>query len=236
MRVYFIFHLYTNMNFIFSQYISIGSPFLSPALGLGGARATIITPLPEKFCSSVKQAGKKEGGLGEGIFARLFCRAKRGWGREAARPCVSKEAKPAKIVSLIEKIFCARPLKEKGIFAGFARRVATPSRWAGCRACGAALEVSIRIFAEKSSNFVQNTEPNCMFKESRLGASRLGGQICQYFPRIFERNKNLSLPQNAVRRAKHGANECLQPIFFLARKGELQSDNYPPKADCPKAI
>jgi len=51
-----------------------------------------------------------------------------GW--EAARPCVSKEAKPAKIVSLIERIFCARPLKNVSIFAGFVRRQAA-SRWAG---------------------------------------------------------------------------------------------------------
>ncbi|MEK7617942.1 MAG: hypothetical protein AAB410_02245, partial [Patescibacteria group bacterium] len=43
-----------------------------------------------------------------------------GFGREAARPCVSKEAEPAKIDSLIEKVFCARPLKDVSIFAGFA--------------------------------------------------------------------------------------------------------------------
>jgi hypothetical protein len=59
-----------------------GSSFLLPAHGKGGARATIksTTPPPEKFCPSAKQAGKKEGGLGEGIFARLLCRAKRGCG------------------------------------------------------------------------------------------------------------------------------------------------------------
>ncbi|RLC34494.1 MAG: hypothetical protein DRZ76_02570 [Candidatus Nealsonbacteria bacterium] len=55
-------------------------------------------------------------------------------GREAARPCtvprselcsvigISKEAKAAKIDSLIEKNFCARPLKNVPIFAGFACR------------------------------------------------------------------------------------------------------------------
>jgi len=43
---------------------------------------------------------------------------------------VSKEAKPAKIDSLKEKGFCARPLKEKEIFAGFVRRQAA-SRWGG---------------------------------------------------------------------------------------------------------
>lgn len=78
-----------------------------------------------------KQAGKKEGGLGEGIFARLLCppKARSGW--EATRPCVSKEAKPPKIVSLIERIFCACPLKNVSIFAGFACRRQAASRWAG---------------------------------------------------------------------------------------------------------
>jgi hypothetical protein len=55
-------------------------------------------------------------------LANTAPKARSGW--EAARPCVSKEAKPAKIVSLIEKEFCARPLKGKGIFAGFVRRQA----------------------------------------------------------------------------------------------------------------
>jgi len=86
-----------------------------------------------------KLAGKKEGGLGEGIFARQLCRAKRGMGWEAARPCVSKKAKPAKIVSLIEKIFCAHPLKDVSIFAGFAcPAVSGASRWVGqsAKSCG----------------------------------------------------------------------------------------------------
>ncbi len=51
-----------------------------------------------------------------------------GW--EAARPCVSREAKPAKIDSLIEKDFCARLLKNVSIFAGFAGRRQAASRWA----------------------------------------------------------------------------------------------------------
>jgi hypothetical protein len=59
-----------------------------------------------------------------------------GW--EAARPCVSKETKPAKIDSLIENDFCGRPLKDLSIFASFVRRQAA-SRGAGCRAAGAAL-------------------------------------------------------------------------------------------------
>jgi hypothetical protein len=75
-----------------------------------------------------------------------------GW--EAARLCVSKEAKPAKIISLIEKIFCARPLKEKEIFAGFAGRRQAASRWAGLPPEGRQL---VGIPLKMSSNFFQQT-------------------------------------------------------------------------------
>ena len=90
-----------------------------------------VPPPSEKIAGGFQQAGKKEGGLGEGIFARLLSapKARQGW--EAARPCSSKEAKPAKIVSLIEKEFCARPLKEKEIFAGFVSAFGGASRWGG---------------------------------------------------------------------------------------------------------
>ena len=59
----------------------IGSSTLSPAHGLGGARATILSFLysvppsaHKKFWPS-NQAGEKEGGWGEGIFARLLSAA-----------------------------------------------------------------------------------------------------------------------------------------------------------------
>jgi hypothetical protein len=99
------------------------------------------TLLFSKGKAKFKQAGKKKKGCGENEFLPA-CSAARsaavGW--EAARPCLSKEAKPAKIDSLIEieKIFCVRPLKNVSIFAGFVHRQAA-SRWVGCRAAGAAL-------------------------------------------------------------------------------------------------
>jgi len=40
-----------------------------------------------------------------------FSRAERGCWLEVAHPCISKEAKPTKIVSLIEEDFCAHSLK-----------------------------------------------------------------------------------------------------------------------------
>jgi len=102
-----------------------------------------VPPPSEKIAGGFQQAGKKEGGLGEGIFARLLTapKARQGW--EAARPCVSKEAKSAKIVSLIEKEFCARPLKEKEIFTGFVSAFGGASRWGGF------LPIRTEILAQK---------------------------------------------------------------------------------------
>ena len=76
MGVYVSPHKYTNMKSIFIQQF-LGSSLLSPAYGCGGTRATknmIVRP-PKKIWAKPKQAGKKEGGLGEGIFARLLSAA-----------------------------------------------------------------------------------------------------------------------------------------------------------------
>ncbi len=62
-----------NWNSIF-----LGSSLLSPAHGWVGVRTTFLSfcisvpPPSEKTLSGFQQAGKKEGGLGEGIFARLL--------------------------------------------------------------------------------------------------------------------------------------------------------------------
>jgi hypothetical protein len=66
------------------------------------------------------------GGRGEGEESRRA----RALGWEAARPCVSKETKLAKIDSLIEKDFCARRLKDLSIFAGFVSASGGASRGA----------------------------------------------------------------------------------------------------------
>jgi len=61
----------------------LGSSFVSPANGLGGSRATSFivahfalqntssNPAEKNRALPEKQKGKKEGGLGEGIFALL---------------------------------------------------------------------------------------------------------------------------------------------------------------------
>lgn len=75
-----------------------------------------------------QQAGKKEGGLGEGIFARLRP-AKRDWGGKRPVFASAKRQSPQKLFPS-RRIFCARSLKELRIFTGFVRRQAA-SRWAG---------------------------------------------------------------------------------------------------------
>ena len=124
---------------------------MSPAYGWCGTRATknrIACP-PKKIWAKPKQAGKKEGGLGEEIFARLLC-AEGAVGWKATRPCVSKEAKPEKIDSLKEKIFCARPLKKKKKFLRTLPAPPLVERAAGAGFCPSGKKLSFK----KGSHFV----------------------------------------------------------------------------------
>jgi hypothetical protein len=145
------------MRFLAFSQTKLGSSFLLRAYGWVGQAQHLLFILPSLFQyappknlrAKPKQAGKKEGGLGEGIFARLLCRAKRGMGWEAACLCVSKEAKPAKISfsfnGRAQKIF----LIKETIFAGFAYSAfGGVSRWAGL------LKIRKRILFKESSNLV----------------------------------------------------------------------------------
>ena len=103
-------------NILYYSNKNQGSSLLSPAHGCGGARATIKfnnSPSAKKSGEARKQAGKKEGGLGEGIFARLLCPAKRGWGWESvsAIPALAGRQNRKIFVSLIEKKFGGVRLK-----------------------------------------------------------------------------------------------------------------------------
>ena len=88
----------TNTNIIIHNLISFvhknhqGSSLLLPALGwVGRGRLKNIMPVRQKnLRAKPKQAGKKEGGLGEGIFARL---PRLGVGKRFRNSCVSRKAK-----------------------------------------------------------------------------------------------------------------------------------------------
>jgi len=86
---------------------------LSSAHWAGGARTTIEfnnSPSAKKSGEARKQAGKKEGGWGEGIFARLPVRRRRtmGWESVSAIPALAGRQNRKIFVSLIEKILGAR--------------------------------------------------------------------------------------------------------------------------------
>jgi hypothetical protein len=109
------------VKFIIKCQTKSGSSFLLPAHGRAGASATINNDSPsasEKILAKPRSrwAKRREGGENEFLPACSAPKARQGW--EAARPCVSKESKPAKIVSLIVRQLadCARFLKEKEIF------------------------------------------------------------------------------------------------------------------------
>jgi len=93
-----------------------GSSFVSPAYGWSGTRATINynSPAAEKNSGEArKQAGKKEGGLGEGIFARLLsAEGGMGWESVSAIPASAGRQNRNIFVSLIEKNFGGARIKK----------------------------------------------------------------------------------------------------------------------------
>ncbi len=213
-----------------------------------------VPPPSEKTLSGFQQAGKKEGGLGEGTFARLPSAPKARLGWEAACPCVSKEAKPAKIVSLIEKIFCARPLKEKEIFAGFVRRQAA-SRWGG-------------FLPVRAENLAQNGFALRSVIATNLNIANFAGSLfarsprqrrgfARIFPYISAQNQTDGQNQKSVfcpagggskRQSRQSKNTPLRnllkcfcfPIFsecrFAAPRSQFFSSAlFPPKVELPKA-
>ncbi len=100
-------------NSYFSQSIS-GSSASLRAHGSGGTSATLKMTAPQKnFRAKPKQAGKKEGGLGGGIFARLLTAPKARLGWERFRLSASAKGQNRKIFfSLIGKNLRRARLKE----------------------------------------------------------------------------------------------------------------------------
>ena len=81
--VYLLKGLIPSNNIMLPKYFdfSKGSSYLLRAHGKGGASATILflsAPPSEKSAGGFQRAGKKEGGWGEGIFARPLTTPKAG--------------------------------------------------------------------------------------------------------------------------------------------------------------
>src|SRR3990167_1697237 len=197
------------MKFLAFSQTKLGSSSDITRARVGGAS---VIPLLSSFVFSVppsrrkvlgakpKQAGKKEGGWGEGIFARLLPfpfrlrkgKAEGGFGGNSAFLLPNQnEASPAilqfiarhhrKILFSLreEKIRRAQNEKSKEYFSVV---------WRACRAVAGVASLVVGLLKE-CSNFVQKTPPICTFREivrSCLGALRLGMVFPRQNPSIFE--------------------------------------------------
>jgi len=192
-----------------------------------------------------KQAGKKEGGWGEGIFARLLPfpfrlskgKAEGGFGGNSAFPLrnqiadspavlLVKSRTPHKsFLFLLEEKNRRAQIKncEENFFAG----------WRGFRAT-AGLASLLGVFLKKCSNINQKTPPRITFRKIKvgsLGAKRLGMVFFRYFEGIFEIQNQSAVGNAKVRRAKLWQNVILQTNLFSFAFSERLSVFF---FDCPK--
>ena len=249
------------MKFLAFRQTKLGSSFDITRARVGGASvipllSSILFSVPPSRrkvlgvplfsgINSAKQAGKKEGGWGEGIFARLLPfpfrlrkrKAEGGFGGNSAFPLrnqivdspavllvKSRTTQKSFLFLLEEKNRRAQNKKcEENFFAG----------WRGFRAT-AGLASLVGVFLKKCSNFVQKTPPNCTFCEivrNCLGAKRLGMGCFRNFEGIVKSQKQRAVGKAGVRRAKLWQNVILQTNLFSFASGERLSVFF---FDCPK--
>ena len=194
-----------------------------------------------------KQAGKKEGGWGEGIFARLLPfpfrlrkgKAEGGFGGNSAFPLRNQiEASPATCLNTWKaehhrKILFSLKEKEIGRAQNEKSKEYFSVVWRACRAV-AGLASLLGVLLKKSSNINQKTPPIFTFCEivrNSLGAKRLGMVFFRNFEGIFEIQNQSAVGNAEVRRAKHGQNEILQTNLFSFAFSERLSVFF---FDCPK--
>jgi hypothetical protein len=196
---------------------------------------------PKVLGAKPKQAGKKEGGWGEGIFARLLPfpsrprknMAEGGFGGNSAVFLRKIEARPATLqfiarhhrkilFSLGEKeIRRAQNEKSKEYFSVVWRAVA-------------GLASLVGGLLKECSNISQKTPPNCTFSKivrSCLGALRLGMVFPRENPSIFEGERKRPLSNTEVPVRKHRENEVFRTNLFSFAFSERLSVFF---FDCPK--
>ncbi len=249
-------------NFYKNVNESLGSSFALPANGMGGSRATSLLvahfALQNTASNSVrrkvlgakpKQAGKKEGGWGEGIFTRLLpfpFRLRKGkaeggglGGGNSAFPLRNQiEDSPATCLNTWKaehrrKILFSLEEKEIGRAQNEKSKEYFSVVWRACRAV-AGLASLLGVLLKKSSNINQKTPPIFTFCEivrNSLGAKRLGMVFFRNFEGIFEIKIQSLLGNAEVRRAKLWQNEILQTNLFSFAFSERLSVFF---FDCPK--
>jgi hypothetical protein len=167
-------------NIIYLVNKNKGSSFVSPAYGWSGTRATIkynSQSAEKNRAKPEKQKGKKEGGLGEGIFALLRLKLER-----FRFSLIKRNTKQKNFLFLLKEKIAREKIKK----CRENLSVLVPPKRSG----GGRKRTSLFwVLFKKSSNIVQKTPPNCAFCEivgSCLGAKRLGMVFFRYFKGIFE--------------------------------------------------
>ena len=122
-------HFMITYSFMFGKLK--GSSTLLRAHGKGGASATILSvPPSEKSAGGFQQAGKKEGGWGEGIFARLLTAPKARLGWERLSSVQSRFALRSVIATKLDIESFRKKARARGVYP-------TPSLlWCEARALG----------------------------------------------------------------------------------------------------
>ena len=245
------------MKFLAFSQTKLGSSFDITRARVGGAS---VIPLLSSLLFSVppsarrkvlgakpKQAGKKGGGWGEGIFARLLPfpfrlrkgKAEGGFGGNSAFPLRNQiEDSPATCPNTWRaehrrKILFSLEEKEIGRAQNEKSKEYFSVVWRACRAV-AGLASLLGVLLKKSSNINQKTPPIFTFCEivrNSLGAKRLGMVFFRNFEGIFEIQNQSAVGNAEVRRAKHGQNEILQTNLFSFAFSERLSVFF---FDCPK--
>jgi hypothetical protein len=194
-----------------------------------------------------KQAGKKEGGWGEGIFARPLPfpfrlrkgKAEGGFGGNSAFPLRNQIAdSPATCLNTWKaehrrKILFSLEEKEIGRAQNEKSKEYFSVVWRACRAV-AGLTSLLGVLLKKCSNFVQKTPPSFTFSEIErccLGAKRLGMVFFRYFEGIFEIARQRAVGNAEVPVRKHRENEVFRTNLFSFAKDERLSVFF---FDCPK--
>ena len=169
-----------------------------------------------------KQKGKKEGGLGEGIFALLRLKIER-----FRFSLIKRNTKQKNFLFLLKEKMAREKIKKcRENFS-----VLVPPKRSG----GGRKRTSLFwILFKESSNIVQKTPPIFTFCEiirNCLGAKRLGMVFFRNFEGIFEIQNQSAVGNAEVRRAKLWQNEILQTNLFSFAFSERLSVFF---FDCPK--
>jgi len=186
----------------------------------------------------LKQAGKKEGGWGEGIFARLrFPRRRRSWGGSVSAIPLLAEYQNRKIFfSLIEKKFGGARLKKcrenfSVLLAEAKRSGGGRKRWAGFN------PQNPLDFAQKRFGFRPNSTANFQFQRfghclprgfaARLARYARKGLILKGFATLRAAKRKyfgFGLESSFWRSQKQ--NKVLPTNLFYSTKDGAQSDNF----------